>query len=170
MDLWIAEILKNYPHSIFLLKEIGSPIVAFVVALIASYLQYNQWRTSRNSLSLSLFEERFDIYQKLMLVINDRNSTEFNSELSHYFYGVAIHKAQFLFNKETYEFLILISNMLSSHREIFSQWQQIENRNGIVTEEQQNLAEQKRLLSAEIDEYCKKIPGYFDGTMNFSKI
>jgi hypothetical protein len=170
MDLWIAEILKNYPHSIFLLKEIGSPIVAFVVALIASYLQYNQWRTSKSSLSLSLFEERFDIYQKLMLVINDRNSTDFNRELSHYFYGVAIHKAQFLFNKETFEFLILISNKLSRHREIFSQWQHIENKSDIVTEKQEDFAEQMRLLSAEIDEHCKEIPDYFDGTMNFSKI
>lgn len=86
------------------LTSISSALLTPVIAIIALYVAYAQWRTARNKLKLDLFDRRFVIYEAVRKIIgnilvrgnvDDKNLFEFLS---------GMHASKWLFDDSVAEY------------------------------------------------------------------
>lgn len=75
MEGLAKDIVDKYPSTMQLLKVPGPPSVAMVAALvalgaavIASIIQFIQWRTASEKLRFDLFQKRIEVYDRLYTV------------------------------------------------------------------------------------------------------
>ncbi len=90
------------------IKEISvifQGLLAPVVAVIASYIAYQQWRTNEVKLQLDLYDRRLKIYEEvkrvLLLVVRDGDIKY--EELSNF--AISVSEADFLFGNEIREYI-----------------------------------------------------------------
>lgn len=57
------------PHWTAYWQAIGTPVVAVVAALFATYFAWRQWRTAQNKLNFDLFQRRIVAYQEARLMV-----------------------------------------------------------------------------------------------------
>ncbi|MER0216623.1 MAG: hypothetical protein DU481_10660 [Nitrosomonas sp.] len=116
MEEVFKALVTQYQCTFEVLKIIGAPLVAIAVAIAASLIQYNQWRTTRDKLRLDLFDKRFRVYIQLFIFLNERlNKTEFTHEEWREF-EFAINESRFLFDKSTYDYIVNLKDLLTDYR------------------------------------------------------
>jgi hypothetical protein len=56
-------LMSELPYWIQSIQALGPTVVAVIVAGIAGYIAWRQWRTAHDRLSFDLFEKRFAVYE-----------------------------------------------------------------------------------------------------------
>lgn len=88
-----------------IIAEISRAILTPLIAIMAVYIGYQQWRTNRDKLRLELFERRLQVYETTSSILVamylkcEISSTELASFLK------ATNKSQFLFDKDVNDYL-----------------------------------------------------------------
>jgi hypothetical protein len=59
----LDRVVAKDPMTLATLSTVSSALLTPVVALLAMYIAYRQWRTAQNKLKLDLFERRVAIYE-----------------------------------------------------------------------------------------------------------
>ena len=92
--------------------EVLSGLLTPVIAIIAVYIAYQQWKTNKQRLKAELYDERFKVYETLMDTIGEAIRVgDINGELLQKF-NIQRRKSHFLFGKKVYESLEEIYNRL----------------------------------------------------------
>ena len=74
-----------------------------MIAIVTTYIAWQQWKTNKQKLLLDHFDRRFRIYeevQKFLLIIMSK--TEFNETVK---FHASISEAEFLFGSEIHEYI-----------------------------------------------------------------
>jgi len=88
----------------FLINVLYASLVP-MIAIIASYIAYRQWRTAQNKLKIELFDKRFAIYEVVINYIhNSARSKETNEMTGEFLYRA--REAKWLLNENVYLYLI----------------------------------------------------------------
>jgi hypothetical protein len=139
MESFSTAFIADYPSTLALLKIVGPPFVALVVAFVASIIQYNQWRTARDKVRLDLFEQRLDIYNELFIYVNEKLLRSDITQDEFRALEKAMNAAQFLFPKNVCSYLNDLKSLIDAHRVAFVQWKAEERNNKSITEEQRRI-------------------------------
>lgn len=87
-------------------------ILNYLIALIAAWIAYQQWKTNRDKLRLDLYNKRFDIYSKTIifyqaLLSYDASKPDEDFSSIHKDFIKSCRESQFLFSKKSGIFQIL---------------------------------------------------------------
>jgi hypothetical protein len=151
MESFSTAFITNYPSTLALLKVVGPPFVALIVAFVASIIQYNQWRTARDKVRLDLFEQRLDIYNELFFYLNEKVLKSEVTQDEFRALEKAMNAAQFLFPNDVYNYLNRLKNLIDAHRCAFVQWKVGERDNKSVSEEQRRIGSELQEIGEKFD-------------------
>ena len=160
----------DYPTTLKVLSIVGTPFVAAVVALVASAIQYNQWRTARDKLRLDLFDKRMEIYNQLFMFVQFKMHKERFTQEEMAEFERAMNSAQFIFGRETSEYVSTLSRHLGEFRRAFVRWKAHEKDGGLVSEDQMQAAEEMTRAETAFHDEWRRANVYFLRYLSFSHI
>ena len=86
-------------------------ILTALIAVIAVYIAWHQWKTNRNKLKLDIFDRRFAIYKKVEKAINlinsESNPDGILDDLRTFYHSTFV-EAYFLFGEEIQDYISMI--------------------------------------------------------------
>lgn len=102
--------MSELPYWIQSIQALGPTVVAVIVAGIAGYIAWRQWRTAHDRLSFDLFERRFRVYEatrNFLITAIQQDQVTWNDYVALY---NGIRGTEFLFNEETRSYVMNISD------------------------------------------------------------
>jgi hypothetical protein len=87
------------------LAEISKALLTPLIAIITTFIAFQQWRTNQQKLILDLYDRRMKIYQEVknILIIIERDATASREELWSFYRSVS--EADFLFGSEIRQYI-----------------------------------------------------------------
>jgi len=103
--------MNQLPRWMEYVQALAPTVVAIIAALIAGYIAWRQWRTAHYRLCLDMFEKRFAVYEAIKNIINTAylHGGVTQGDLDVFYQG--IRGAEFLFKKDTKDFVANICQM-----------------------------------------------------------
>jgi hypothetical protein len=155
----------------------GPPMVAFTAALIAlgaatiaSYIQFNQWRTAKEKLRLDLYDKRMSVYNELYLALLEMPNRSDISQKELRSLHLAVNSATFLFTSEISDIVVKMFYNLEQQRLLLGQWKS-EDKLGVPNRDLiEKFANRITLLSRDMDNMIAQFPGLFHETLFFGNI
>jgi hypothetical protein len=160
----------DYPATLKVLSIVGTPFVAAVVALVASAIQYNQWRTARDKLRLDLFDKRMEIYNQLSMFVERQMHKERFTPEEMAAFERSMNSAQFIFGRETSAYIATLKSHLGEFRRAFVRWKDQEKEGGLVSEDQMQTAAEMTRAEAAFHDQWRRADAYFLRYLNFAHI
>ncbi|MGO1073186.1 hypothetical protein [Lysobacter sp. CA199] len=93
------------PHWTAYVSAIAQPIVALLVACLAAWIAYRQYRTARNKLKLDLFDRRFLVYEAARKALTQAYGHGKLEPSQQFEYLSSVQAARWLFGPEVQEYL-----------------------------------------------------------------
>jgi hypothetical protein len=87
-------------------------VTTFVLGIVAGFIAWRQWRTSRDRIVLDLFERRFQVFQELTRAISDAFHKPHVGVPDLANFDGATERARFLFGPEVHSYLIEVRRHL----------------------------------------------------------
>lgn len=88
--------MQQLPHWVSILGALLTPLIA----VLALFIAWQQWRTNRNKLKLELFERRYAFYEAAMRLIGTIQTSGVSTEDTMLKFLVATRGARFIVGKE----------------------------------------------------------------------
>lgn len=104
--------LSNFPRTIQLLRDLGPVCAALIAAIIASLIQWRQWRTAdrqreiaADRFRLDIFDRRYEVFQAIhCAILNTLHGTIYDKEQAMKIQAKRV-EAWFLFGGSVHKFM-----------------------------------------------------------------
>lgn len=177
MEAFAGGILLHNPKLIDLARAIGPPAVALLAALvalcaavIASYIQYNQWKTAKDKLRLDLFDKRMAVYNTLIVAFMEMPQLSTVPQADLRALHLAVEAARFLFAPEIAGQVDRMYALLERQRTVLIRWKAEDKDPTPGDTRLGELANEQRELSTEMDRNLLLFPTMFAKVLYFGNI
>lgn len=99
------EIIRGTMEIIKTNSDILSGMLVPLIAIITVYIAYQQYKTNRNRLRFELYDKRFKIYLSVKILISQIVREANISQDDTRQFAIETREAEFLFDKETFNYL-----------------------------------------------------------------
>jgi hypothetical protein len=177
MEETAKDIVAHYSSTMDILKAFGPPLVAsiaaliaFMAAIMASVIQYNQWRTAREKLRSDLFDRRMAIYNQVYLALLEMRNRGNVSQEELRALRLAINSAKFLFPPNLSNALEIFYEKFGDYRGWFGRWRSESNKDLPDGELIAELTGKMRVADDEMDKMVRDLPQTFRSVLFFGNI